>query len=293
MAIENTDYFLIEGNDGPKKIQASVLKDGLTTTYADYYMLANDENWSSCKFKCSQMLDKLPDPANDTTLYYLLLNRVDDEGNWIPYKVNSNIVRGYFQTAFAEIWSDYFYTPSYNWTQPTQSTGVLDQATGGFDGLLEPNPERVARALNCEGTGWRWAPPGGIACNELVIYAYSDNDNSNITVCYQVNEGTGSTNYTYVHPNAQTVVPLRHTLASGRLNNIAFTNSSPSGACNSPEGNFSGCGFVGIEIDGELLIDGVPRRRNLIPDNWTQEQRRAAMEELIREYNENYEQESN
>ena len=72
MSILDTDYFLIEGGDGPRKIQASALKDGLTLDYSDFYMLTNTDTFSSGKVKCGDILDKLP-AADSSTPYHLLL----------------------------------------------------------------------------------------------------------------------------------------------------------------------------------------------------------------------------
>ena len=100
MAIQDTDYFLVEDTlGGSHKVKASKLRANLYCNYAQYKMLVNTDQFVSYSVRCVDVLDKLSSIGGLT--YFFLVNRSD-----VSYRVDSTQFSDYFELpllAFGQI----------------------------------------------------------------------------------------------------------------------------------------------------------------------------------------------
>ena len=85
MAIQDNDLFLIDDAGTSKKIKASKLRNGLTTTYANMKLLVNRSDYSSCFVYCKDLQTNLPAD------HWMMVER-----SGTSYKVNGTKVLDYF-----------------------------------------------------------------------------------------------------------------------------------------------------------------------------------------------------
>lgn len=250
MAIQDTDYFLVENLAGEsKKIQASKLRNNLYGNYADYKMLVNKPDWSSHKFNCVDMVSKLP-PVGDAP-YYLLVNRVID-GVWTPYKVDSHQAVSYFGSAFNGVWSSYFGENLDAYPGSYQGSGVPKDGPGGFNGnLTDTSTINSCRAYGDEGIGAGWQPTATIPCTTATIHAYNDFETLREGI-FKCNDQYFTWSPTALRGNIK--IFNVNVAADGGLKWIRWTNSRSNGSVGEfKEGN----GMVGVQVDGTTLIDNV------------------------------------
>ena len=177
----------------------------------------------------------------------------NSNGQWID---NTNRLGQSFYVAnnegLKETWSNFFGTQLQSWSGSTQGSGEATQGAAGFNGDLTTVYEtNSCRAFAQSGYGSGWIPEATIPCTTATVHIFTDYK-TNRQGFWKINDVEKTVQATQEN---QIDIFNVNVASDGGLKNLYWTNSTSSGAPGDPR---EGTGMVGVQVDGNTLIDDVP-----------------------------------